>query len=52
MYNCRFKYRHAQPMVEKDCDKQCRRENLCGIVTTEFEDDEKCASLVEDNDIF
>lgn len=39
---CRFKVRNADTALQAGCNDQCHRENLCGIVTSEFEDEDTC----------
>lgn len=48
----RFKYRDAKPRIDKGCDSQCHRDNLCSIVTTEYENDGKCLALTDNNSLF
>uniref|UniRef100_A0A336KIJ5 Sphingomyelin phosphodiesterase n=1 Tax=Culicoides sonorensis TaxID=179676 RepID=A0A336KIJ5_CULSO len=40
-----FRYKLADPMLEKNCDKECLLENLCTIVTNQVFDNRKCDEI-------
>lgn len=40
-----YKVRGADTSLKAGCDDNCHKDNLCEIVTTQYDDDEKCNYL-------